>query len=103
VRYAWIETQRDSYPLKLLCRVLQVSRSGYYIWRRRKPSTRVQRREQIGQAAQGPVHYAEWTDPGPACQRFVGVDAPTARRHCRHQGKPTVRMITMTVVTDRWV
>ena len=52
MRYAWIETQRDSYPLKLLCRVLQVSRSGYYAWRRRQPSARVQRRQQIGQAAQ---------------------------------------------------
>jgi putative transposase len=52
VRYAWIETQRDFYPVGLLCRVLQVSRSGYYGWRRRKPSARVQRREQIGQAAQ---------------------------------------------------
>jgi transposase InsO family protein len=31
---------------------LQVSRSGYYAWRRREPSARVQRREQIGQAAQ---------------------------------------------------
>jgi putative transposase len=51
VRYAWIETQRDCYPLKLLCRVLQVSRSGYYAWRGRKPSARVQRRAQIGQAA----------------------------------------------------
>ena len=52
MRYAWIETQRDCYPLGLLCRVLQVSRSGYYAWRRREPSARVQRREQIGQAAQ---------------------------------------------------
>lgn len=52
MRYAWIETQRDSYPVGLLCRVLQVSRSGYYAWRRRRPSARDQRREQIGQAAQ---------------------------------------------------
>jgi transposase InsO family protein len=52
VRYAWIDGQRDSYPLKLLCRVLQVSRSGYYAWRQREPSQSVQRRQQIGQAAQ---------------------------------------------------
>jgi len=52
VRYAWIDQQRDDYPLKLLCRVLQVSRSGYYAWRRREPSPSAQRRQQIGQAAQ---------------------------------------------------
>ena len=51
MRYAWIDQQRDCYPLKLLCRVLQVSRSGYYAWRRRAPSTTAQRRQQIGQAA----------------------------------------------------
>jgi transposase InsO family protein len=52
VRYAWIDQQRDSYPLKLLCRVLQVARSGYYAWRQREPSATAQRRQQIGQAAQ---------------------------------------------------
>lgn len=51
MRYAWIETQRDCYPLRRLCRVLQVSRSGYYAWRRREPSATAQRRERIGQAA----------------------------------------------------
>ncbi len=52
MRYAWIDQQRDSYPVGLLCRVLQVARSGYYAWRRRKPSQSAQRRQQIGQAAQ---------------------------------------------------
>jgi transposase InsO family protein len=52
VRYAWIEPQRDSYPLGLLCRVLQVARSGYYAWRRREPSPRAQRRRRIGEAAE---------------------------------------------------
>jgi len=52
VRYAWIDQQRDGYPLKLLCRVLHVARSGYYAWRRREPSATAQRRQQIGQAAQ---------------------------------------------------
>jgi len=51
VRYAWIQTQRDCYPLQLLCRVLQVSRSGYYAWRSRQPSATAQRREVIAQAA----------------------------------------------------
>lgn len=51
MRYAWIETQRDCYPLKRLCRVLQISRSGYYAWRRRPPSATAERREAMAQAA----------------------------------------------------
>ena len=52
MRYAWIQTQRDDYPLGLLCRVLKVSRSGYYAWRRRLPSATAQRRRMIAWAAQ---------------------------------------------------
>lgn len=33
VRYAWIDVQRLHYAVWRLCRVLQVSRSGYYQWR----------------------------------------------------------------------
>lgn len=51
MRYSWIKKERKSYPLTLLCRVLQVSTSGYYDWLGRKPSAQQQRRAAIGQAA----------------------------------------------------
>ena len=52
MRCAWIDEQRDFYPVGLLCRVLKVSRSGYYAWRRREPSPGTQRRQEIAQAVQ---------------------------------------------------
>jgi putative transposase len=61
VRYAWIQTQRDTYPLGVLCRVLQVSRSGYYAWRRRDPSATAQRRQEIAQAAQDAHRHSHGT------------------------------------------
>ena len=38
--FRFIDAQRASYPVSLLCRVLKVSRSGYYAWSRRPPSRR---------------------------------------------------------------
>ena len=35
-----MKRQRYSYPVKLMARVLEVSRSGFYAWLRRSPSTR---------------------------------------------------------------
>jgi putative transposase len=37
-----MKTLRPTYPLPLLCRVLEVSRSGYYAWLNRFPSRRMQ-------------------------------------------------------------
>jgi len=51
VRYAWIHSQRDSYPVGIMCKVLGVAPSGYYAWRRRQPSPTARRGRQIGQAA----------------------------------------------------
>jgi putative transposase len=38
--YSLIDAEKASYPISLLCRVLRVSRSGYYGWKVRPPSER---------------------------------------------------------------
>jgi putative transposase len=40
MRFAFIDVEKASYPLRVLCRVLHVSKSGFYAWLRRKPSNR---------------------------------------------------------------
>jgi putative transposase len=40
VRYAWIDEHRDRFDVARMCRQLQVSRTGYYQWRRRPTSPR---------------------------------------------------------------
>jgi transposase InsO family protein len=42
VRFRFIAAQAQEYPVRTLCRVLAVSPSGYYAWRRRTPSRREQ-------------------------------------------------------------
>jgi len=45
-------TLRTHYPLSLLCRVLAVSRSGYYAWLHRRPSKRAQENARLEVAIQ---------------------------------------------------
>jgi len=38
MRFAFVEVEKVTYPVSVLCRVLEVSRPGFYAWLRRSPS-----------------------------------------------------------------
>jgi len=50
VKYAWIDQHEDFYPTTVMCRVLCVSRSGYYNWLGRGESRRDKWRQEIAVA-----------------------------------------------------
>ena len=81
-----IEAERANYPLALLCRMLEVSKSGYYACRSRAPSkrsrqdyalTHTQKIRQIhrrsGETYGCPRVHAELRAPGVRCGRRVSM------------------------------
>jgi transposase InsO family protein len=47
VRFAWIAVEKAGYPVSVLCRCLDVTRSGYYAWAARGASVRAQVDQQL--------------------------------------------------------
>ena len=45
--FRFIEAEKADFPITLLCRHLRVSASGYYAWRRRRPSARARADEAL--------------------------------------------------------
>jgi transposase InsO family protein len=102
VIFAWIEERKGDWPVARLCRVLGVSRSGFYAWRKRPPSTAQQRREELTEQVQqihrevrqrygSPRMHAELVARGhPCCVNFVaglmreaGISAKSNARFVR--------------------
>jgi putative transposase len=52
MKFRFIHAERARYPVRVLCRVLEVSRSGFYAWCRRAPAQRVQAEQRLTQAIQ---------------------------------------------------
>jgi transposase InsO family protein len=99
MRFRFIDGHRTRWPITLQCRVLRVSRSGYYAWRGRGPSATEQRRvtltEQIRTIHRASRHtygsprvHAELMASGEQCNRKTvakcmkeaGISAKTSRR-----------------------
>jgi transposase InsO family protein len=99
VTFAWIEERRGEWPVTVLCRVLDVSRSGYYAWRDRGPSATDARRETLAEQVAvihaevkarygSPRMHAELVGRGHGCcvntvarvMREAGIAAKTTRK-----------------------
>lgn len=56
MRYRFISEQHDWHSVKTLCRVMKVSRGGYYDWLKRQPSERQREDDRLGKKIEQ-LHY----------------------------------------------
>lgn len=96
MKYACIRTYRKQFPLTLMCRLLGVSRAGFYAAERRVPSARAKRHESL-RAIIGAVYEASRATYGsPRIHRELhSADTPCGRhlvarmmRECGLRAKP---------------
>jgi len=87
VRFAFIATEKAAFPVRLLCRTLQVSRAGFYAWQARPPAPRVQADERLG--LEIAVIHAE------SRQRYGSprIHAELVDRGCRTSRKRVARLM----------
>jgi putative transposase len=102
VTFAWIDERKTDWPVTTLCRVLAVSRAGYYAWRSRTPSATETRRETLTEQVTqihaevkarygSPRMHAELVGRGHECcvntvarvMREAGIAAKTERKFRR--------------------
>ena len=48
MRFAFIAVEKATYPVRVLCRTLAVSRAGFYAWHTRPPAPRTQQDQRLG-------------------------------------------------------
>lgn len=105
MKYAWIEENRDQFPVARMCRLLGVSRSGYLQWHARAPSDRTMANAVLD-AQVAAVHAESGRAYGrPRIQRALrsqGVHAghERIRRSLRRQGLQAVYRRPYRVTTD---
>ena len=105
MRYAFIDTHRDGYSVSRLCRVLDVSRSGYCQWRHRPPSPRAQANAALD-AAVAVIHQASRRSYGRprivAQLRLQGehIGGERVRRSLQRQGLRPVYKRPYRITTD---
>jgi putative transposase len=131
VRFAFIHAEKASFPIKVMCRLFEVSRQGYYAYARRPPSARVLADVELCEAIRAifqatgerygsPRVLRELRRQGvrvgkrrvERAMRGMGLTPPTPRRHVvttvrepTHPVAPNelARDFTATRPNERWV
>jgi len=81
-----MKAHEGAFRVRLMCRVLSVSVSGYYAWRGRKPSSRAQRRAARDAQVQEAFVAQKGREGSPRLSRRLGVGRRQVAQSLRRQG-----------------
>ena len=91
MKFSWIDEHRQQFEVELMCRVLEVSRSGYYAWRDRPLSVRRERRARVTEQIRAVHDESRGTYGSPRVtvelkDQGVSVSENTVARYMRAAG-----------------
>lgn len=95
MRFRFIATEKAQFPVRVLCRTLQVSRAGFYAWQDRAPSTRTQVDERLG------LEITAIHGESRRCYGSPRIHAELRERGCRTSRKRVARLMRRQGLTTR--
>lgn len=72
MRFACIQAEKANFPIRTMCRLLEVSRSGFHAWERRGPSKRALEDQQLALEVAGIFRESRGRYGGPRTHRELG-------------------------------
>ena len=81
MKYAMIKTNENQFSVGMMCRMLSVSRSGYYSWRDRPPSSREQANQMLATEIKGVFDDEKGRPGSPRISRRLQKEGIPASRH----------------------
>jgi len=95
VRFAFIDVEKASWPVKVLCRALKVSTSGFYAWKQRPEALHEVEDRRLGVRVREAHRRSRQTYGSPRVSRTASTD--------RHRTGQTDPVIGAHVVASDWV
>jgi putative transposase len=81
MKYTFMVAHAGEYAVQRMCRVLEVQRSGYYAWRKRKPSTRAQANQALLAMIEQEYHKSRKTYGSPRVHVALRRQGISCGRH----------------------
>jgi transposase InsO family protein len=81
VRFAFVKAHRQRWPVASMCRVLQVSRSGFFAWLKRPPSPRQRRQQELIEKIKAAHQQNRELYGSPRVHRALLIDGQSVSRN----------------------